>query len=1016
MFGKSKTIRLALAAGLVMMASSSWAQKVSGTVKDANGDPVIGATVMESGTQNGTITDLDGNFTLDLKNGGSLNVSYVGMKPQTIATNGKSSFEVKLEDDATTLNDVVVVGYGTMKKKDLTGSVASVKMEDIGKVAGANVLQAIQASVPGIDVMQADGQAGSGLGTMTMRGNRSLLAENSPLIIVDGVEYGSTLDIPASEIESMDILKDAASTAIYGTKGANGVIIITTKRGKAGKTNVNLNAYWSFNSPTGVVKPMTGDKEVQRLIDAQNYKTAAQNNWDFSTGNATAESILGSAEWNDTKLIDIVNSGSYVDWLDLILQNSTSQNYEVSVNGGNQKTNFNVAFSLMDDRGLMKNDQFKRYTGRANIDHEINKIFKVGANLSFAYKDNDKRNGGVYNQALKMTSITRAIADDGTYYPLSSYFYQSHVNPLLDEVEGAYQRNIETTRFFGGAYLQITPFKGFMWKTSFNLDRSQVRDGLYQDMDSQSMYQSTHSSAISNTKESTTKYVMQNIANYNVDFNDIHNLGVMVGNEVSHNVRENTVISGDAGAEHYYNSSFYDVGRIGSPTAISSYIKSSMVSFFGRVNYTLMDRYLFQATLRTDGSSMLADGHKWGTFPSFSAGWRISEEAFMAGTKSWLDNLKLRLSWGLSGNAAVAAYQTLATVDAITVNSNYKAPMTLGNENLTWETTSAVDLGLDFSILNGRLNGGIDFYWTRTRDLLWYATAPPSSVYTTVIDNVGKTKGNGVEISLNALPVKTKDFEWNVNASATFSRDEVVELSNGKPYYRTSDGNGTLTVGEPVSAYYQYEVDGCWNIGEFEKYVNDNYTSQGKEFTKPYPNYGNPGTSKVVDQNGDGIIDDSDKIIYNRSPKAVLGMTNTFSYKGFSLSIQMMARLGGYMMYQGYGLYTYDNSNWGDLSYWTPNNTGAIIPTPGDDTSATTAYKAAIQMQKADFFKIKDITLAYQFDKNLLQKIHLNSARVYCSLKNFITSSKIDNYDSERGGAVTFPLRKQVVLGLNVTF
>ena len=999
-----------------MMASSSWAQKVSGTVKDANGDPVIGATVMESGTQNGTITDLDGNFTLDLKNGGSLNVSYVGMKPQTIATNGKSSFEVKLEDDATTLNDVVVVGYGTMKKKDLTGSVASVKMEDIGKVAGSNVLQAIQSSVPGVDVLQSDGQAGSGVGSIIMRGNRSLLADNNPLIIVDGVEYGSTLDIPASEIESMDILKDAASTAIYGTKGANGVIIITTKRGKAGKTNVNLNAYWSFNSPTGVVKPMTGNKEVQRLIDAENYKTAAANGWDFSLGNATAESVLGSAEWNDVRLIDIVNNNQYVDWLDLILQNSTSQNYEVSVNGGNQKTNFNVAFSLMDDRGLMKNDQFKRYTGRTNIDHEINKYFKVGANLSFTYKDNDKRNGGVYNQALKMTSITRAIADDGTYYPLSSYFYQSHVNPLLDEVDGAFQRNIETTRFFGGAYVQVTPFKGFVWKTSFNLDRSEFRDGLYQDMDSQSMYQSTRTSNISNSRQTQTQYVMQNIANYNVEFKDIHSLGIMLGNEVSHYVKESTNVSGNAGGEHYYNSSFYDLRRIGSPAAESSYLKSSMVSFFGRLNYSLMDRYLFQATLRSDGSSVLADGHKWGTFPSFSAGWRISEEAFMAGTKSWLDNLKLRLSWGLSGNAAVHSYQTIATVDAITANSNDKAPMTLGNKKLSWETTSAVDLGLDFSVLGGRLNGGIDLYWTRTRDLLWYATAPPSSVYTTVIDNVGKTKGNGVEISLNAVPVKTKDFDWNIAASATFSHDEVVELSNGKTSYPTPDGNGILKVGEPVQAFYQYEVGDCWNIGEFEKYVNDNYTSQGKEFTKPYPNYGNPGTTKVVDQNGDGQITDADKIVYNRSPKAILGMTNTFSYKGFSLSIQMMARLGGYMMYEGYGLYTYDNSNWGDLSYWTPNNTATVIPTPGDDTGATTAYKSAIKIQKADYFKIKDITLAYQFEKNLLQKIHLNSARVYCSFKNFITSSKIDNYDSERGGAVTFPLRKQVVLGLNVTF
>ena len=1009
----SKNVRYALAGAMLLASVSVSAQQISGTVKDANGEPIIGATIMEQGTQNGTVTDFDGNFSLNLKKAGNLNISYVGMKSQSIPTSGKSNISVVLEDDATTLNDVVVIGYGTVKKKDLTGSVASVKAEDLGNVAGANVMQAMQAKVPGVDLQQSDGQAGSGV-SITMRGNRSILASNNPLVIVDGVEYGSTLDIPASEIESMDVLKDAASTAIYGTKGANGVIIITTKRGSSGKTKVNFSAYWAFKSPTNVVRPMYGTKEVQRLIDAANYETASGNGWDFSKGNATAESVL-TGENNGVQLIDIYKDGSYTDWLDGILQNSTSQNYEINVGGGNQKTNFNVAFSLMDDRGMMKNDEMHRYTGRANIDHEISKYFKIGTSLSFAYKNNDKRNSGVYNQALKMTTITHAYGEDGEINATPSAFFAAHCSPLLDEVEGAYQRNIESTRFFGSAYLQITPIKNLILKSNFTVDFNNKRDGLYQDYEGQQRYQSPATSYISNARENASKWVMQNTANYNLTANK-HNIGILLGNEITKNVTETSSISGDAGKEHYYQSAFYDVSKISKATTSTSYTKTSMVSFFGRVNYSFDDRYLFQASLRGDGSSVLSEGNKWGVFPSVSAGWRITEEKFMQGSKSWLDNLKLRLSWGLSGNAAIEAYQTLATISSIVPNSTDKAPMTMANPNLTWEKTSAFDIGLDFGFFGGRINGGLDFYWSKTYDLLYYQTAPASAVYTSTIGNVGETKGRGFEFSVNAIPVRTKDFQWDINASLTMSHDEVTKLNSSLTEF--IDDNNILRIGESVSAYYQYETAGCWNVGEFDDYVKNNYTAKGLTFTKPTINYGIPGSVKVIDQNGDGKIDNDDKIVYNRSPKAIIGMTNTFSYKGFSLSVQMMARLGGYMSYSGYGLYTYDGSNWGDLDYWTPENTSAIIPTPATSTDAAfTEYKQAIMMQKADYFKIKDITLSYNFGQNLLKKTGiLSSARVYCSLKNFITTGHIKGYDSERGGAVTFPLAKQVVVGFNVSF
>ena len=986
----------------------AYAQKtVTGTVKDASGEPMIGVSVMVDGTAIGAVTDFDGNFTIkDIPEKSILKISYIGFKEQKIAVAGKNSINVTMQEDAAALDEVVVVGYGTMKKKDLTGSVASVKTEDLAKVAGANALTAMQAKVPGVDLQQSGGgEAGAGV-SMKLRGNRSLLASDGPLVIVDGVEYGTTLDIPASDIESMDILKDAASTAIYGTKGANGVILITTKRGSAGRTKVNFNGYLSFNGATGIVKPMYGDKEVQRLIDKKNYEDAAANGWNF-TNAATAADVLTFNLDDQTPTLDIYNDKSYTDWLGMVMTNSVSQNYEVSVQGGNEKTNFNISMAAMDDKGLMKGDEFNRYTGRVNIDHQINRIVKVGTSLSYAYKSNDKRAGGVFNQAQKMTTITHAYLNDGSINATPNPWYSAHCSPLLNE-NGAYQKNIESSRFFGSAYLQLNPFKGMTLKSQLTLDRSTSRTGEYQDFESQVRYQSPHTTYIANNRSTSTKYVWQNTANYNKTIAK-HDMTFLLGHEMSQYVSESSNISGVAGAESYKKSSYYDVSKITSPDVSTGYTKSSMVSFFGRANYSYDGKYLLQASVRADGSSVLADGHKWGYFPSVSAGWRISEEGFMQSTKSWLDNLKFRVSWGLSGNSAISAYQTLATISSIVPNSTEKAPMTMANPELSWEKTAALDFGLDFSFINGRIYGSVDYYNSKTYDLLYYKTAPASSVFTSTISNVGKTKGSGWEISLGAQPVKTKDFTWDINASATFAKDEVEELADG--IEQVVSGTSILKVGEPVSAYYAYDMDGCWGIGEFDEYLKTH-----PNFEKPFSDYGDPGTPKVIDTNGDNKIDDSDKIIYNRSPKAILGLNTTFTYKDFSLSVQTMARLGGYLSYSGYGLYLYDNANWGDLSYWTPENQGADIPSPGCAGSTPTYYKSSIQIQKADYFKIKDITLSYNLPKSLIKKIYMSNARVYCSMKNYFTFSHFDNYDPERGGAVNFPLMKQVVVGLNVTF
>lgn len=1010
--------RAATALCVVLFSSPVFAQQkqITGNVKDATGEPMIGVTILANG-QPAAVTDIDGNFTVKNANPSTkLTISYIGFREQSVTVGNRSSFDIQMIADNQQLDEVVVVGYGTMKKKDLTGSVASVKSTDLAQVAAPNALQAMQAKIPGIDLQESDGQAGGNI-KMKLRGNRSLLASNNPLILVDGVEYGSKLDIPATDIESIDVLKDAASTAIYGTKGANGVIIVTTKRGRAGQTKVNFNAFLSFNSPTGITKPLYGDKEVQRLIDAKDYNNMLKTgNWTAEARTTTAENVLEGEKLDDgTSTLDIYKDKSYTDWLDLIMDNSVSQNYEASVQGGGEKTNFNLSLASMTDNGMMKYDKFHRYTGRTNIDHRINKIVKVGTSLTYTYRNNDRRSGGVYSQAQKMTSITHAYLKDGSINKQPNPWYAAHCSPLLDE-DGNFQRNTETSRFFGSAYIELTPIKSLLFKSQFTLDRSTSRDGLYQDYESQGRYQSPSTTFIRNDRSTNTKYVWQNVASYSMNVAKKNDFTFMLGHEMTQMVGESSGISGDAGKEHYRKGSFYDVSKIISPTTSSSYVKDNMVSFFGRVNYAYDSRYLFQASLRADGSSVLAKGHKWGYFPSVSAGWRISDEAFMQDAKSWLDNLKFRVSWGVSGNSAISEYMTLATISSIVKGSTEKAPMTMANEDLTWEKTSSLDFGLDYSILNSRVFGSIDYYSSHTTDLLYYKTAPASNVYVSQIANVGKTRGHGLELSLGTVPVLSKDFRWELSASATFARDYVDELSEGIEKYLKDDGRSILKLDEPVSAIYAYETNKCWNVGEYDKYVEDNYTKQGKTFSKPYADYGNPGTPKIVDQDGDGMIDESDKIIYNLSPTSILGLNTTFSYKDLSLTVQMMARLGGYMYYEGYGLYTYDGSNWGDLDYWTPENTGAEMPTPGGKGTSAISYKDALCMQKADYFKIKDITLAYQLPKTLLRKAFMSNARVYCSMRNYFTFSQFNNYDPERGGSVSFPLRKQVVVGINLTF
>lgn len=587
--------------------------------------------------------------------------------------------------------------------------------------------------------------------------------------------------------------------------------------------------------------------------------------------------------------------------------------------------------------------------------------------------------------------------------------------------KGAYDNNIVTNRLFATSYLQLTPIKGLTLKTLFNVDYQQQHEGLYRDYQSVSELQSAKGSYISNDQNHYINYTWDNTLNYITDFGGSdHSLTLLLGSSTKRNEARSSQVSGYASAEHYYKSSFYDVSLIKTPVNTSSYTKTTMQSYFGRVNYSYKSKYLLAASLRADGSSVLAKGHKWGYFPSVAVAWRVSDENFMESTRDWLDNLKLRASWGSTGNAGISAYQTLPMVNAD--NQIYyefgsgvttgRIPTTLGNENLTWETTTSYNFGVDFGFWGNRIYGSADFYINKTKDLLYAQSLPLSSVYSHVLSNIGKTKGHGFEIQIGGVPVRTKNFNWDTTLSVSTAKDEIVELSNGLE--KNINGRTGQIVGQPLNIYYYYEADGCWGVGEFETYKADWEASHpGKTLDFPEAN-STTGDVKIVDRNDDGKITDDDKRVYDRSPKCILGWNNTLTYKDFSLSFLVYARLGGWMEYGLYQQFRYDNANWADLDYWTPENQGARFPTPGLTKQNT--YAASTFYEKSSYIKIKDITLSYNLPKTWISKIGMSNLRVYGSMKNFFTFSSVDNYDPERDGDISFPLTKQLVFGVNIEF
>ncbi len=963
---------------------------ISGTVKDNVGEPIIGATVTVFGQPKiGTVTDIDGNFKLEVPdNSRKIEVSYIGMSTQQVDIKGNSPLRVTLKDNTKDLDEIVVIGYGTVKKRDLTGAMTSIKSEEITATPTTNALESLQGKVAGLDMTKSSGQTGSGL-SFSIRGNRSLNASNTPLIIVDGIPYGTDIDINPNMIESMEILKDASSTAIYGSRGANGVILITTKKGAKGKTKVSYNGYYSLNCPTSFPEHMN----LQEWADFKREAYKADGQWASYDDDAK---VFGSA-------YDAVMANQNVDWVDLLMKNGNQTSHSISISNASDKTSLNLGFEYMNEQGIVRLDNLHRYNATMALQHKVTKDFKLNMNLVYTFQNQNIRRNPL-NRALYYSPYGNVYNEDGSINTLPFNDGQT-ISPIAEEVPGAYKNNKRTSHIVGNIGATWNILKDLTFTSTFGLDRKDIRTGHFADqytLDGSGDY-----SVADATNESDMNWSWENTLNYNLALGK-HDLSFMVGNALYKN--ETEIYTGSGHDIISTSMLFYNLGALQSSQKIgSSYVKTTMASFFGRLNYKFNEKYLLTLTFREDGSSVLASKHKWGFFPSAAVAWRIKEENFLKNV-SWLYNLKLRLSYGISGNSAVSAYQTQGglgkTMYSFLVNGvetgayGYYPALTL-NDALGWEKTATTNFGIDFGFFNNRISGSIDLYYQNTYDLLMQKKVPTSTGYSISWDNVGKTENKGIEIVLNTANIISKDFNWNTDLTFTLNREKIKELADGTD----RDISNSWFVGYPIKTHYGLKKLGIWQLDEAE---------EAKKYGEK------PGRIKIYDKNGDGKIDnDNDRIILGSEvPDFVMGMNNSFRYKNLDFKIFMYWRQGQTLHAEaaGYGSYRVQGDPGLKFDYWTEDNPTNAFPRPEKSLSQSNASLASLGYVDGSYLKIKEITLGYSLPKTWISKINASKIRVYCSLKNFLTFSHMKNYDPERGGSLSYPMTKQAVFGLNVEF
>ena len=934
---------------------------VKGIVKDNFGEPVIGANVTEKGTTNGMITDLDGNFSLTVQKNATLVISYIGYVTQEIAIKGNTNLNITLKEDSKALEEVVVIGYGTARKSDVTGSIASVGGDKLQEMPSTNITYALQNRVAGVDMTQTSSQPGATM-QIRIRGTRSLTASNDPLVVLDGIPFmGNLSDINPGDIKSMDILKDASSTAIYGSRGANGVILITTNRGAQGTpAKFTYNGYVGAKSVFSKYPMMDGPKYAEMRKYAGKFENSLDESDDTNT-----------------------------DWQDLLYRTGMVNSHDVSVAGGTNNGSYSFGAAYYKDQGVIPTQNYTRYSLRGSFDQGVGKYFRFGLTTNSNYNITKGSNVGPYS-VLNNTPLANPYNADGSLKRTVKLNSQDEnfvvTRDLVEDLEDSWLNEKKGFGTYNNLFAEVQcPWvKGLKYRVNLGLNYRSTKGGVFTGEGINSSTADTPSTASLEHTE-TTNWAVENLITYDRTFGK-HQLNIVGMYSAEETVYTKSHIAArDIPAEYLQ---YYNLGRAEGNITVNpdnwDYQKSGLMSWMGRAMYTYDNRYMLMATVRADASSRLAKGHQWHTYPAVSAGWNIGQESFMDDLE-WLDILKVRVGYGQTSNQAVNPYSTWGKLSTRPYNFGPTGYATgyyvsaLPNYDLGWEYSSTWNFGLDFTLFGGRLSGTFEYYIQKTSDLLQNVNLPSTSGVSSYVGNVGKTENKGVEFTLNGTILDNHNgWTWDASINISANRNKLTELASGAD----RDEANNWFVGHPIDAIYDYEKIGLWQEG-------DPYL----DILEPGGNVGMIKVKYTGEYNEDGTpvrqIGPDDRQIISMEPKFTGGFSTRVAYKGFDLNVITAFKCGGKLISTLHHSNGYLNMLTGrrgqvDVDYWTEENTNAKYPKPGGIQSGDNPkYGSTLGYFDASYWKVRNISLGYKFDEQKwLKNFGIQSLRAYVSIQN----------------------------------
>lgn len=1034
--------------------SISAQQTVKGTITDSQGDPIIGASVSVNGKPV-AVTDVDGNFTLtSVQPSSKVEITYMGYKPQRLNIGRQTQLNLKLEEDAQSINEIVVVGYGTMRKNDLTGSVGTIGNEKLNEKGAPSVLANLQGSVAGVNITQSSGRTGGSM-NIEIRGKNSISGSQNPLYVVDGVICSDIEFLNPQDIERIDVLKDASSTAIYGSRATAGVVMVTTKSGanigkRAQKPTISYDGYYGVSKTARMPEFMEADEFYKyRFMKFLTMAGGDANNGQPIWVNTDIDRCLLLRKQTDPAsgfaMKDLLAAGKTYDWPDFVLQDGRQQNHYLAVSGGSDKIHYHMGLGYMQEEGHYKNDKQDKFTLKGSLDAEINKYLTAGLSVNLAQQNHDYASSDAVRYAFRSNPYMQPYNEDGsvTYKPghrdvlgTDMYQFTDQISPLvyMDDQKS----NTLGYNALANVYLEVKPLKMLSFKTTFSPTFSYSRYGFFQGTEAGETQNEAR-----RTSSQGFSWTWDNILTWDQTFNEAHHLNVMglisaaYSDGESERLYYNKVMEGT----YWWNIGTTDQGY-NYLQSNSSYSETSLMSYALRANYTYKGRYMLTGTVRWDGSSKFAKGNRWGAFPSAAAAWRISEESFMKQI-NWISNLKLRVSYGVTGNNSVGNYATQITVAGpvfYPFGSAYNQgtyPSGIVDKDLKWEKAHEINIGLDFGFFSERIRGNIDWYNKKSTDLLYAVKLPLEAGGSSVTTNIGSVRNRGIEASLTTENIQTKDWHWTTTFTFAHNKNEVLEI-NGTGDLLTGGHSGNLFIGEPYNNIYGYEWDGI--VSNRDMVVPETEIAKLKGFTpgeivKEYEYYNKcynlvEGNPIIVDRNGDGNFDDSDKKLYKSDPDWTGSLTSNLEWKNWDFSFSVYAKQNYTIFSNFYNEYL----NLGDrgrtklnMDWYIP--AGTLIDCDGvnaDGTFINPKYQEATHYGEypfpnegvsfsgigsdywlgktnsytdASFVKVKHITLGYSFPKNWINKFGCTHLRLYCTVTNPFVFTKYKGYDPEWAGS-----------------